>query len=156
MTRQKCYGCIPTSALEIRASAPTGGDDYSTGRIEFSLDFISHWQLTEHITLAGSSGVGTNGFGEFGLVPEDPTRDHYNAFSKSAVLGFELTECNDLYVEWFGIFSYGLEDDYSVSVFNIGLDHYVTNNLVVDFRTGVGLTNDSDDFFAGVGGGYRF
>ena len=59
-------------------------------------------------------------------------------------------------VEWFGIYSSGLDDDYVISVFNIGLDHYLTDHLVIDFRAGVGLTDDSDDFFTGVGGGYRF
>jgi hypothetical protein len=27
---------------------------------------------------------------------------------------------------------------------------------LIDFRVGVGLTEDSEDFFAGVGGGARF
>ncbi len=76
--------------------------------------------------------------------------------SQSAALGVELSESNTMYAEWFGIFSHGLEDEFVVSVFNIGVDHYVTDNLVLDFRAGIGLTDDSDDFFAGVGGGYRF
>ena len=68
----------------------------------------------------------------------------------------EASERNTLYVEWFGVFSSGREEEYSISVFNMGVDHYVTNNFVIDFRAGVGLTDDSDDFFTGVGGGYRF
>jgi hypothetical protein len=72
------------------------------------------------------------------------------------VIGFELSEANTLYAEWYGIFSDGLEDEFVISVFNIGIDHYVNNNFVLDWRAGVGLSHDSDDFFTGVGGGYRF
>jgi hypothetical protein len=38
----------------------------------------------------------------------------------------------------------------------MGVDYYLTDNLVVDVRAALGLTKDSDDFFCGVGGGYRF
>jgi hypothetical protein len=41
-------------------------------------------------------------------------------------------------------------------VFNVGIDHYVTDNFVIDWRGGVGLSEDAEDFFTGVGGGYRF
>jgi hypothetical protein len=32
----------------------------------------------------------------------------------------------------------------------------VTDDFVLDVRAGVGLSPDSDDFFTGIGGGYRF
>jgi hypothetical protein len=105
--------------------------------------------------LAGSTGFGTNGFADFGLVPE-LIEDHFNVVSQSAVLGIEMSESNTMYAEWFGIFSDGLEDEFVISVLNIGIDHYVTDNFVVDVRAGLGLSDDSDDFFSGVGGGYRF
>ncbi len=155
MTRQPCGGLRPTSALEIRGTAPTGGEAFSTGQAEFSLDYIYQWELREGVTLAGSTGYGTNGFADFGLVPDEPSEDNFNVLSQSAVLGLELSESNTLYVEWFGIFSDGLEDEFVVSIFNIGIDHYVTDDFVIDFRAGVGLSEDSDDFFIGVGGGYR-
>ena len=68
----------------------------------------------------------------------------------------DLTERSILYNEWFGLFSYALEDDFSLGFYNAGVDYYITDNLVVDLRVGMGLTKDSDDFFSGVGGGYRF
>lgn len=156
ITRQPCNRLIPTSALEVRGSAPTGGNPFTTGRVEFSIDYIYQWQLAEGITFAGSTGMGTDGFGDFGLLPDEPTEERFNAFSQSAVLGLELSESNTLYAEWFGIFSDGLEDEFSTSIFNIGVDHYVSDNFVLDIRFGVGITSDSDDFFTGIGGGYRF
>lgn len=156
MTRQDCCSCLPTSALELRGSAPTAGEPFSTMQAEFGLDYIYQWEFGEGTTLAGSTGYGTNGFGDFGLVSEDPTEDQFNALSQSAALGFELTESNTMYVEWYGIFSDGRDDEFVVSVFNVGIDHYVTNNFVLDVRAGVGLSDDADDFFTGFGGGYRF
>ena len=89
MTRQPACGILPTSALEVRGSAPTG-NTFSTGRAEFSLDYIYQWQLREGVTLAGSTGFGTNGFADFGLVPDEPTNEAFNVLSQSAVLGLEL------------------------------------------------------------------
>jgi len=145
-----------TTAAEIRGLAPTGGDSFTTNHAEIGLDYIYQCSLGERVTLAGSTGYATNGFGDFGLLPDQPTAENFNVMSQSAVLGVEITELNTLYTEWYAIFSDGLEDEIVVSVFNIGLDHYFTDNLVVDFRAGVGLTEDSDDFFVGVGGGWRF
>ncbi len=156
MTRQPEKGLLPTSALEVRGTAPTGGEAYSTGGVEFGLDYIYQWEFTEGVTFAGASGYLQNGLGDFGLIPDEPTDENFNVLSQSAVLGLELTESNTMYLEWFGLFSDGLEDEFVVSIFNIGIDHYVTDDFVIDFRTGVGLSEDSDDFFTGVGGGYRY
>ena len=94
--------------------------------------------------------------GDFGLVADPPDSEHFNVLTQSAVLGCELSEQNTMYAEWFGLFSDGLANEYTVSIFNIGIDHYVTENLVVDIRVGKGLSHDADDFFCGVGGGFRF
>jgi len=42
LTRAPEYGesCIPTSALEIRGTVPTGGEAWSTNQAEFGLDYI--------------------------------------------------------------------------------------------------------------------
>ena len=148
--------CIPTSALEIRGTVPTGGDAWSTNQAEFGLDYIYQWEIAEGTTLAASTGWGTNGFGDFGLVPEPPSSENFNVLTQSVALGCEVSEQNTMYAEWFGIYSDGLTDEFAVSVFNLGVDHYVTDNIVVDVRVGKGLSGDSDDFFCGVGGGVRY
>lgn len=156
ITRQPPCGSLPTSALEIRGTAPTGGQDFSTDQAEFSFDYIYQWNLSKGVTFAGSTGFGTNGFADFAFLPEEPASDRFHCLSQSVVLGFELTDSNTMYAEWYGIFSDGLQDEFVNSVFNMGVDHYVTNNFVLDVRAGIGISDDSDDFFAGVGGGYRF
>lgn len=149
-------GCIPESALEVRFTAPTGGSDFSTGRVEHGLDYIYGWELAEDWELYGSTGYGTNGLGDFGLLPDEPADDWFIAWSQSVALGTELTERMTMYNEFFGLFSHALADDFSIVFYNIGIDYYINHNFVVDFRAAKGLTPDSDDFFTGIGGGYRF
>lgn len=156
LTRECQRGLLPTSALLLGGSAPTGGEAFSTRQADFGLEYIYQWELGERSTLAGSTGAGTNGFRDLGFLGEEPGEDDFVTIFQSVAYGLELSERNTMYTEWFGVFSDGREDEYSISVFNIGIDHYVTDNFVIDIRAGVGLTDDSDDFFTGVGGGYRF
>lgn len=94
--------------------------------------------------------------GDFGLIPEEPSADRFILLGQSVAIGTELTDRNTIYNELYGLFSHALEDNYRIVIYNAGIDHYVTDNLVLDFRVGIGLTPDSDDLFAGFGGGYRF
>ena len=156
LTRPEERGILPTTAVDLRGSAPTGADVFTTDQVEFSVDYIYQWKLCDGMTLAGSTAYATSGFGDFGLLPDEPAGDRFNSFSQSAVLGFELSESNTLYAEWFAIYSDGLEDEFVISIFNIGVDHYLTEDIVVDIRAAVGLSGEADDFFTGVGGGFRF
>ena len=156
ITRQEEPGWKPTSALEVRSTVPTGGDVYNTDSFQFGLDYIYMWELWEGITFAGSTGFGTDGLGDFGLIPDEPASDRFVAYSQSAVLGLELSEQNTMYAEWFGIYSDGLEDEFVLSTFNIGIDHYVSDDFVLDVRAAKGLSEDADDLFFGIGGGIRY
>lgn len=154
VTDQACL--MPESALEVRFTAPTGGSAFSTEQVEFGLDYIYIWDFCERWELFGSTGFGSNGFGDFGLLPEEPASERFTVWSQSAGVGTELTERATLYAEYFGLFSDNLEDEFSIHMFNLGVDFYVSDDFVLDVRVGKGLSEDADDFFAGVGGGYRF
>ncbi|MEM8666942.1 MAG: transporter [Planctomycetota bacterium] len=149
-------GYIPESALELRFSAPTGGSDFSTGRVDHGLDYIFGWELNETWVLYGSAGYVTGALGDFGFVPEEPAEDWFIVWTQSVALSTELTDRTTVYNEFYSLFSYALEDDFAVVFYNIGVDYYLTENFVLDFRIGKGLTPDSDDFFSGIGGGFRF
>lgn len=154
MTEQ--CGLIPDSALTIRSSVPTGGAAWSRERVEVGFDLIYGWELAEGLELYGSTGNWPGGLGDFSLLPEEPAGDDFQIWSQSVALGIELTDRSVLYGEWFGLFSHALEDNVTISLINFGVDYYVTDDFVLDVRAGFGVTPDSDDFFAGVGGGYRF
>lgn len=154
MTEER--GRIPESALELRFTAPTGGDDFSTDRVDHGIDYIYGWELSEAWELYGSTGYGTGGLDDFGLLPENPAEDWFVVWNQSVALATELSERVTVYNEFFGLFSHALEDEFSILVYNIGADYYVNDNFVLDVRFGKGLTPDADDFFTGVGGGFRF
>lgn len=149
-------GLVPESALELRFTAPTGGSAFSTRRVDYGLDYIYGWKVAEGWELYGSSGWATGGLGDFGLIPEEPSEDWFVVWSQSVALGVELTENVTMYNEFYGLFSSELEDDFSVVVYNIGFDYYLSDDFVLDIRFGKGLTPAADDFFTGIGGGYRF
>lgn len=154
MTEQ--CGWIPESALEIRSSVPTGGSAWTLGRVEAGFDYIFEWELKENWELYGSVGYLGSGLGDVSLLPEEPESDDFDVWTTSLAIGKELSENSKLYVEWFGLFSTGLEEEFSVAVFNIGVDYYLSDNVIFDLRVGKGLTDDTDDFFTGIGGGVRY
>ena len=149
-------GWVPESAVELRFTAPTGGSNFTTGRIRWGFDYIYDWRISEKCRFYGSTGVLENGLGDFGLLPDEPAADQFLVWSQSFALETELTERTSLYNEFYGLISQNLADDYQLVFYNMGVDYYVTDDFVVDFRVGKGLTKDSDDFFAGFGGGVRF
>jgi hypothetical protein len=149
--------CVPATALEIRSSMPTGGDNWSTDGFELGLDYIYEWELDEVFRIGGSTGFLTDGAGDISLYDaEDGQTDSFVSWSQSLALGATLSEKSTGYLEWFALFSDGLEDAFTQHYVNIGVDILITDNLVIDFRVGKGLTAGSEDFFAGVGGGLRF
>ena len=146
---------VPESALELRFTASTGGTDFSTEQIDFGLDYIYGWRLTESIEVDGSTGLLLNGLGEFSLVAEIPAEDDFRAWSQSFAAGIELSPVVTFYSEFFAIFTAGRGDDLSLVFYNVGVDYYVSDKFVLDLRAGVGLSEEAEDFFMGVGGGLQ-
>ncbi len=147
----------PVSAVELRMSVPSGGPDFTVGRTKPGVDFIYGWELFERFTLTGSTGGNGNALGEVGFIdPEVNRRDNYIAWTQSLALGAKLTRRSIGYFEWFGIFTYGREQEASLSFLNCGVDYLINNNMLIDFRVGWGVNEQSEDLFAGIGGGFRF
>ncbi len=150
-------GWRPDAALELRSSAPTGGEATTTGRWQFGIDYIYGWKLGEYFTLSSSSGANGNALGDLAFIdPESDRNDQFIAWTKSLALGAKLTRRTTGYFEWFGIYTHGREEERSLSYLNAGVDYLVSKNLVLDARIGWGLTADADDLFAGLGGGFRY
>ncbi len=154
VTDQDCW--VPNSALEVRFTAPAGGSAWSTERFEYGLDYIYEWEIAEGWDIFGSTAFSSNGLGDFGLLPEEPASDWFMVWSQSAGFDVDLSARSTLYVEYFGLYSHALEDNFSIHMFNVGVDYYLTDDLVVDLRVGKGLSYDADDLFVGAGGAYRF
>jgi hypothetical protein len=150
-------GWVPESAIRIGATAPTGGGEYTAGSVCPSVDYIFTYEPVENVFFSGSAGMAMNGAGEFSIVASGgEDRGNFPVWFQSLAVGLPVTEKSEFYFEWFGIFSHDAPDEFSLSYLNIGVDYYLGPNAVLDLRVGKGLTTDSDDFFAGIGGGLRF
>lgn len=148
---------IPQSAGILKSSVPTGSDPWSTDHFEWGGEYIYAWDIEDSFELYGSTGVSTNARGDFAFASESPGDDRFVVFSQSIAVGRDLTERIHGYAEVFGYFSHGLGTREVNPVFlDIGADYFVTNNFVIDTRFGVGLNDDADDFFCGLGAGWRF
>ena len=145
---------IPESAVELLFTVPTGR--FTTEQVETGFDFIYGWRLNEKTELYGSSGLFSGGLGDFGVLPADPVNDRFSVFTHSIALGYELTENSAIYNEFFGLFTKGHGENPNPIFYNIGIDYYLSDNAILDFRIGKGLNGDADDLFAGVGGAIRF
>ena len=125
-------GWRPESALEIRATAPTGGVDWSTDEVEFGLDYIYGWKISPRVEIYGSSGFSTNGLGEFAFRPSAPADEEFILYTQSVAIGTELTERCTAYTEFFGLFTDGFESDEERPVFfNVGLDSVSYTHLTL-------------------------
>ena len=82
--------------------------------------------------------------------------DDFVAWHQSVALGIPISIRSEVYLEYYGIWSYGLEDEFVQNYFSIGIDYLLACDCVIDFRIGTGLSDDAEDFFCGMGGGNRF
>ena len=108
LTDQQCW--LPESALEIRSSLPTGGRAFTVDRVEFGLDYIYGWELTDRLSLTASTGFSSGGLDDIALLPDEPASDHFFVLNQSAAFGIETTERTTMYVEWYGLYSRGIAE----------------------------------------------
>ena len=150
-------GKVPESALRVISTLPSGGEAFSTDRMELGIDYVYAWEIADGVELAGSTGFATNGAGEYSLGGQlEEETQNFVAIAQSAALGFELSEQSELYLEWYTLWTNGLSDELVLTFINIGIDYRLTDDLVIDFRIGKGLSAEADDLFVGAGGGIRF
>ena len=149
-------GWLPETTLFARMTAPTGASVWTTEQVEAGGQVIYAWEIAEDWELAGTTGAFSNGAGDVGFQDAElGVDDNFVLWAQSLALGVPVSENSEAYLEWFGFWSYGLNDEVTQQYVNIGVDVLITDNFVIDFRVGSGLTEDSEDFFAGVGGGLR-
>ena len=149
-------GFIPEAVALLTLSVPSGSADWTLDSTEFGFSYVYGWDIAEGVEIYGSTGLATNGLGDFDFLPE-AANDDFTVFSQSISVGAILTERVTGYAEFFGLFTNNFGDDEENQVFyNMGADYYVTDNFLIDARAGLELTGDSSDFFCGLGGAFRF
>ena len=118
------------------------------GEVLPGINWIYSWELSDCVSMAGSTQINR--------ALDDETGDPFGLFAQSWVFGFSLTDRLGSYTEWFVFVPDGADTARTQHYANGGFTYLINNNLQFDIRTGVGLSNASDDFFVGTGVSLRF
>lgn len=135
----------PNFSIIPALTVPSGSAGFSSGDVDPEIKLAWGYELTERIGLAGNVN--------FAGPSEDGRRFFQTAASVSAA--FALFDGVGAYVEYFGFYPNGRDSDCAHTA-NGGLTWQITDNLQLDCRAGVGLNEEADDFFTGVGFSIRF
>ena len=148
---------IPDSAFAFRMTVPAGGSAWTTDAVEVGAFLIYAWELDKEMKLVGSTGFATNGAGDVAFGNSELGQaDDFIVWFQSAGVEFPIAHRVTGFFEYFGVFSYALADNVVLNYLNAGFDLLITNDMLIDFRIGKGLSNDADDLFVGAGGAIRF
>jgi hypothetical protein len=142
LTKQN--GLIPEAALIPQMTVPTGSSDQTAHRVLAGLNADFAWDIVK------------DRFGIELLVANNQIRDELGGIQYQVATGltgvFQATKQLELFAEWDAYYVRGglastLPQHYAVG----GLVYFITPNLEVDARAGVGLNHRSNDLLAGVG-----
>ena len=137
---------LPEMAIIPQMTVPSGDDALSSGETLPGLNWIYGWELNDYLSTAGSTQF--NRAVDGGAV--------HTEWAQSWTIATSLTEKIGGYAEWFGIFPDDALTAQTEHYFNGGFTYLVNNDLQWDIRAGVGLNDNSDDYFIGTGLSMRF
>jgi hypothetical protein len=142
LTKQN--GLIPEAALIPQMTVPTGSSDLTAHRVLAGLNADFSWDIVK------------DRFGIELLVANNQIRDELGGIQYQVATGLtgvlQASKQLELFAEWDAYYVRGglastLPQHYAVG----GLVYFITPNLAVDARAGVGLNHRSNDVLAGVG-----
>lgn len=138
-------GLRPELGVILETSLPTGADELSSDDVDPAVKWLWSYDLTDRLAVAGNLNFAV------------PTSEHGRYFETSAslTLAASLTDRLGSYVEYFGFYpsDRGQSDAHYL---NGGFTFLITNNLQADIRVGMGLNEEADDLFSGIGMAWRF
>ncbi|NOT02508.1 MAG: transporter [Phycisphaerales bacterium] len=138
-------GLRPNLGLIAEMSLPSGSTDQTSGDVDPNVKFLWAYDLNDRFSLSGNVNVG--------VPTEDTHRFVQTAVSLSLACG--LTDSVGSYVEYFGVYPDADGQDAAHSL-NGGFTFLLSDDLQFDVLVGVGLNEQADDFFTGVGVSWRF
>ena len=133
---------IPAIALLPQATVPTGSADFSSDRILPGVNFLYSWDVTENLSLAGSTQVNR----AVGASDEG-----YAEWAQSVTAGVGLGARTGVYGEWFAFFPTEPRPAATEHYVNTGLNWLATDDFQWDIRVGFGVNDPAEDLFAGTG-----
>lgn len=141
-------GWAPEMALMPQMTVPSGSDEFTNDEVLPGLNWLYGWDLSDCLSFAGST--------QFNRSIDSVSADEYTQWAQSLTFGYSLAETWGAYTEWFAFFPDGADTDPVEQYFNGGFTKQFGINAQWDVRAGLGLNDDSDDFFVGTGLSLRF
>jgi hypothetical protein len=135
-------GILPEMSLMPQWTVPTGSRDHTAGIVLPGLNWLYGWDINDWLSTAGST--------QFNKAVDEGDNIYYE-FAQSWTIGYTLGEHLGAYTEWFVLVPSGSDITRTQHYFDGGFIFPMTNDLQFDIRAGVGLSDASDDFFAGLG-----
>ena len=135
-------GFLPATAILPQMTVPTGSSAFSTGRTLPGVNFLYSWDLSESLSLAGSTQVNA-------AVADD--NGDYSEWAQSLSWGIATGRRSGVYAEWYAFVPAGPEGGSSEHYLNSGLTWLANDDLQWDLRVGVGLNDAAEDMYVGAG-----
>jgi Putative MetA-pathway of phenol degradation len=148
LTAQKQY--LPGIALIPQVTVPTGSRAVTAGKALPGLNVDCAWEVIDHVFNIELL-VATN------AVRDDIHRSHVE-LATGLTGALNVTPKLEAFVEWDAFYPVGVTDSgigprhYAVG----GFVYFITKNLAVDIRAGLGLNGRANDVLAGTGFAVRY
>ncbi len=143
-------GSRPETALLVSTSVPVGDDAFTSDRFDPAFRLAFSHTLSERVGLGYNVGLG------FESAPgASGELDTLSTAFYTVALGFGLSEKWGAFVELFGDLPASAPGDPAHS-FDGGFTYLVRDTLQLDVAGGVGLSDEADDWFVGIGVSARF
>ena len=135
-------GILPATALLPQMTVATGTGGFSAGRTLPGFNFLYSWDLSEALSLAGSTQVNA----AVGDMDED-----YSEWAQSLSWGIATGQRSGVYAEWYAFVPAGLKGGSAEHYLNSGLTWLASDDLQWDVRFGMGLNAAAEDMYVGAG-----
>jgi hypothetical protein len=141
---------LPESGVILEMSVPSGGEFFTADEVLPTIDYCYQWDLTgcRCWTISGNTILG----GDVDQV----TNDSCARFAQSLALDHAWTDNFHSFIEWYMLSPISAVTNHPQYYFDRGMTYYVTSNIQLDLRAGMGLNGHADDFFAGTGLSVRY
>lgn len=139
-------GALPATAILPQMTVPTGSGAFSAGRALPGVNFLYSWDLSETLSLAGSTQVNA--------AVADMGED-YSGWAQSLSWGIATGQRSGVYAEWYAFVPVGLDGAETRHYVNSGLTWLANDDLQWDVRIGLGLNAAAEDMYVGAGAAMR-
>jgi hypothetical protein len=146
LTEQK--GWLPATVVIPQMTVPTGSAEVTAGRILPGVNVDFGWEVVK------------DAFNIELLIANNFVQDELGNSRHELATGltgvFQLTKKLEVFAEWDAFYPTAGASPASRHYAVGGVVYFVTPNLQLDIRAGVGLNHNSNDFLAGVGFAARY